>query len=571
MYNIKNFSYREIQQYAYKAVTHLNATRPNDRKKVSLWPLAKQYLESSFHTPTHDDSAPHNGQTIVPIASDREVVTTSTINDVNATANTADWNRKAKSFICHKQAELDRRMFGTDEFHSRMLDCIDPTSPVDPTHFAVGKRYRSKADALRAVHEFAEKNELSISISDNTFYFKARCSCYIPGNKTGARAQGMFVSISANIPPEAIEKTVEMLKLKEQEEHDPVNAQFEEEQLEAERVAVAGQQCDSVDEENSETGTSSDDTSYDASDDTSAADLLTNLEWEITEVGECQKSCTGRNCNINHNNTCDNNSNRRERRGGPRKSTTQIPLIYRARILSKAVTVNEMVKLTHKQAKDILQPYIARLTYSLLTSSIARAKDVLLGVPDENVKLIASFVNQLNQKGHFAAVYFMTKAEYKEYFLNQAKAKHDRKRRKTLVHKQLMKVKKEKRNLQKKRVKNTSQPLLKAALEQTKDKISELESKLPKFSEQDPSVKDILDLIETYPDGASFLKSWIFVPSFAADYIQNEGHCSEDTQTRIFEADAAHSKEENAEGTFLNIIAKASLDVMCVICCVCAA
>jgi hypothetical protein len=143
MYHIQNFSYRDIQQYAHQAVTLLGATRPNDRKKVNLWPLAKQYLESSRHTPTHDDSAPHNAQTIVPTASDREVVTTSTINDVNATASThfnaeneeitservissineendantaaSTQNRKAKSFICHKQAELDRQMFGTDE------------------------------------------------------------------------------------------------------------------------------------------------------------------------------------------------------------------------------------------------------------------------------------------------------------------------------------------------------------------------------------------------------------------------------------------------------------------------
>ena len=62
--------------------------------------------------------------------------------------------------------------------------------------------------------------------------------------------------------------------------------------------------------------------------------------------------------------------------------------------------------------------------------------------------------------------------------------------------------------------------------------------------------------IAGYPEGAKFLKSWLFVPSFIPDYIRNEGSCSIDTQTSIFESDASHSKDPNAEGTFFNIILK---------------
>ena len=196
------------------------------------------------------------------------------------------------------------------------------------------------------------------------------------------------------------------------------------------------------------------------------------------------KHCSGRICNIKHCNTYDNNS---KRRGGARKSTTQIPLKYRANILDKECTLDKIMKIKIDKATKILQPYISRLTKSIVRKSIVRANNLMLGVPDDNVKLLESFVRKFNEDGHFAEVKFMDKVEYKGYFLNQAKAKHGQNKQKSTTHVELMKFKKQKQSLRNKRINNISgQPLLTKKLKEIQEKMSELQSKLmPEFSEQD--------------------------------------------------------------------------------------
>ena len=88
-----------------------------------------------------------------------------------------------------------------------------------------------------------------------------------------------------------------------------------------------------------------------------------------------------------------------------------------------------------------------------------------------------------------------------------------------------------------------------------------LKDSLPKFDRSHESIVKLMDHIDSYPDGAMFLKCWVFVPSYIVNYI---GHqvCSSDSQMSVFEADGSHSKERTAEGTFFNIVLKVVFNPM---------